>query len=274
MNPDLPPPPHRHTPTREGEKKEKEDELPGAFSFLPRRLRAREKTMDSSEASTSESAAAAAAATATTTTAPSAERDARRAEHMAKFEEKRRAIMACKITLRSVVPAANKPTLYTRQARDTASGHPETVLAKRFSLFIDKPDVLPLVNWTELLQTDGTGLRHTPEVLIVDDDTMCVFASLEIVSINADIAEGVPTISTCKGAVLACHHCKNVVAVVTDKDPDPEQSQKTVLVCRGCGFAKYCNEWCAKRAWGLGHKLVCGQIRKRMYPASVLAIRH
>lgn len=174
------------------------------------------------------------------------------------------------VRIPNVIPKEARATVHVRPSRGTVSGLPESVSGIRFSTFVSDPAILPDLAWKEIL-IDNRAKYHFDKNLLVDADTARIIDSIEVMSIDEDAITGVPNMMTCQATIHVCHNCKEPIAVVAARGSaipgDAQQGETVVHVCRGCGFARYCDERCAQRAWKLGHHLTCGHIRQRLHPA-------
>jgi hypothetical protein len=93
---------------------------------------------------------------------------------------------------------------------------------------------------------------------------------------DGDAIVGTPTLESRICTTHVCHNCDQPIACVRvdrlDEHPGSgnkkkkrrEEKSGDIHVCKGCGFARYCDERCAARAWKMGHHLTCGHIARRL----------
>ncbi|MCK9357711.1 MAG: zinc finger MYND domain-containing protein [Dehalococcoidia bacterium] len=165
---------------------------------------------------------------------------------------------------------------YERPADDTPSRLPERVTGYRFSAFIDSAEVADAISFAELVVSapDPTAAKDEKSAAsvryyhgynpLVDMDTARVLAYLNAVDMTPEVITGCVAALDCQIKHVVCHHCDREIAMfgASDKSAD-SQGHTQVVVCDGCHrFARYCSESCARRAWILGHHLMCPLIAK------------
>jgi hypothetical protein len=179
----------------------------------------------------------------------------------------------CAIRLVNAIPRELRNVEHIRAASNSGTGKPEKIIATRFSVFVPDPSAFASEDWNELMIADSESgkLFHTATNVLIDDDTLRILGMMEVTGMDEDALIGIPSLSTCRETVHMCHNCGDLLAVVETRVPIPGNADKPVLLCRGCGYARYCSERCALRAWALGHHRMCGHIRRRLHGDAVVA---
>jgi hypothetical protein len=181
--------------------------------------------------------------------------------------EVRTKITECLVRIENVIPKGAREVEHIRPARETASGREEKVRGVRFSAFVSDPEDVEKISWGEAMISHDDKLHFIGDLLI-DDDTMRAVGQLEVLSMDGDSIVGLPSIAACQTTVLTCHNCSEPIAVIATNPDIPDgrkQADVPVQVCSGCGYARYCSERCAHRAWRLGHHITCPHIRQRLH---------